>query len=121
MHSSGLVDERLSVQVETTLYRIAQEALTNVAKHARATQVQVILERRGTVVVLAIEDNGIGFDPESEPSIDDASQSRSFGLLGMYERAALIGASLTIESSPGQGTTILLRMTADVQTSPIHG
>ncbi len=117
MHTSGLLDERLSSDVETTLYRIAQEALTNIAKHSRATHVEVILERRGHAVVLIIEDNGIGFDADggSEPPDDG---SRSFGLLGMQERAALIGATLTIESTVGQGTTVLLRMTADIQTSP---
>jgi len=73
MHTAGLMEDRLPRDVETTLYRIAQEALTNVAKHARATQVELLLERRADAVVLAIEDNGIGFDPERSPDSDAPS------------------------------------------------
>ena len=63
LHTSGLSDDRLASQAETTLYRIAQEALTNVAKHSRARHVDVILERRADQVVLIVEDDGVGFDP----------------------------------------------------------
>jgi PAS domain S-box-containing protein len=104
LHTSGLFDTRLASEAETTLYRIAQEALTNVAKHSRATNVEVILERRPDHVVLIVEDDGVGFDP--------TANSEGFGLLGMQERAALVGATLEIESEPGRGTTILLRMAA---------
>jgi two-component system sensor histidine kinase UhpB len=107
LHTVGLLDERLSSDMETTLYRIAQEALTNVARHARASNVDVILERRGDQVLLIVEDNGVGFDPSRT-----GSQRRGFGLLGMHERAALVGATLQIESTSGEGTTILLRMPA---------
>ena len=107
LHTVGLLDERLSSEMETTLYRIAQEALTNVARHARASNVDVILERRGDQVLLIVEDNGVGFDPSRT-----GSQRRGFGLLGMHERAALVGATLQIESTSGEGTTILLRMPA---------
>ena len=106
LHSSGLLDDRLPSETETTLYRITQEALTNVARHARATSVDVILERRGDQVILIVEDNGVGFDPGRTHS-----ERPGFGLLGMKERAALVGATLQIESQPGQGTTVLLRMT----------
>src|SRR5262249_26456302 len=61
LHTSGLLDERLPSDAETTLYRIAQEALTNVAKHSRATSVDVILERRSDHVLLVVEDDGVGF------------------------------------------------------------
>jgi PAS domain S-box-containing protein len=105
LHSSGLLDDRLPSEIETTLYRIAQEALTNVARHSRATSVDVILERRGDQVVLIVEDNGVGFDPART-----SSRRPGFGLLGMKERAALVGATLQIESQPGKGTTVLLRM-----------
>jgi signal transduction histidine kinase len=88
------------------LYRITQEALTNVARHSRATSVDVILERRGDQVILIVEDNGVGFDPGRT-----RSERPGFGLLGMKERAALVGATLQIESQPGNGTTVLLRMT----------
>jgi len=107
LHSSGLVDERLPADTETALYRIAQEALTNVAKHANAGNVEVLLERRGSNVLLVIEDDGKGFAPDSEGS------GQGFGLLGMRERAALVGAALEIESTPGTGTTIFVRMTVE--------
>ena len=111
LHSSGLLDDRLPSETETTLYRIAQEALTNVAKHSRATSVDVILERRGDQVVLIVEDNGVGFDPGRT-----STRRPGFGLLGMRERAALVGATLQIESQPGKGTTVLLRMTTGGST-----
>lgn len=107
LHTAGPLDQRLAPDAETTLYRIAQEALTNVAKHSRASCVEIILDRRPDHVLLIVEDDGDGFDP--------AAGTQGFGLLGMQERAALVGASLQIESSPGQGTTILVRM---ADTSP---
>jgi len=107
LHSSGLLDDRLPPDTETALYRIAQEALTNVAKHANASNVEIILERRGSNVLLVVEDDGKGFETGSERS------GHGFGLLGMRERAALVGATLEIESSPGAGTTIFLRMIVD--------
>jgi PAS domain S-box-containing protein len=107
LHTSGLLDERLASDAETTLYRIAQEALNNVAKHARAQNVDVILERRQDHVLLIVEDDGVGFDPART-----ARASHGFGLLGMQERAALVGATLEIESTAGKGTTILVRMAA---------
>jgi two-component system, NarL family, sensor histidine kinase UhpB len=110
LHTSGLLDDRLAPDVESALYRIAQEALTNVAKHARAGNVEVILERRPDHVLLIVEDDGVGFEGSA------AETGQGFGLMGMHERATLVGASLQIESAPGQGTTILVRMatTADV-------
>jgi two-component system sensor histidine kinase UhpB len=103
LHTSGLLDDRLPSEVETTLYRIAQEALNNVAKHARARSVEIILERRADHVLLIIEDDGVGFETA------ETTARQGFGLLGMQERAALVGATLQIEST-GDGTTILLRM-----------
>jgi PAS domain S-box-containing protein len=107
LHTSGLLDDRLASEAETTLYRIAQEALTNVAKHARAEHVDVILERRADHVLLIIEDDGVGFEQG-----DPRATGQGFGLLGMQERAALVGATLQIESAVGSGTTILVRMAA---------
>jgi signal transduction histidine kinase len=112
LHTSGLLSDRLSSQAETTLYRIAQEALTNVARHSRATSVDVILERRNDHVLLVIEDDGVGFEPAT------ARPPQGFGLLGMQERAALVGATLEIESESGKGTTVLLRMAADAGAAP---
>jgi len=112
LHTSGLSDGRLTSQAETTLYRIAQEALTNVAKHSRAKHVDVILERRADQVVLIIEDDGVGFDPG-----DAGTTRQGLGLSGMQERASLVGATIQIESTAGKGTTILVRMAvAPVET-----
>jgi PAS domain S-box-containing protein len=105
LHTSGLLDDRLTSEAETTLYRIAQEALTNVAKHSRAQSVDVILERRPDHVMLIVEDDGVGFDPAAL-----GAARQGFGLLGMKERASLVGATLEIESAAGKGTTLLLRM-----------
>ena len=112
LHMSGLLDERLPPDAETTLYRIAQEALTNVARHSRATRVDVLLERQGDIVLLTVEDNGVGFEPD-----DAGAKPGGFGLLGMHERAALVGATLQIESTAGGGTTVLLRCCRPAQTT----
>jgi signal transduction histidine kinase len=113
------LDDRLASETETTLYRIAQEALTNVAKHARAKNVDVILERRSDSVLLIVEDDGVGFEP---PAADSGRSAQGFGLLGMQERAALVGASLQIESAAGKGTTVFVRMNAAPRSSPSdHG
>jgi signal transduction histidine kinase len=95
----------LTSEVETTLYRIAQEALNNIAKHACAAHVGIILERRSDQVWLIVEDDGVGFDMAKMDG-----DLGGFGLLGMQERAALVGATLQIESAPGEGTTIYVRM-----------
>ncbi len=91
---------RLPFAVETTLYRIAQETLTNVWKHARARTVSIVVRRAGDRVRLVIEDDGRGF--EAEP----VGSTRHLGLLGMRERAALLGGDLLVESAPGSGTRI---------------
>jgi signal transduction histidine kinase len=92
--------DRLPSEVETALYRIVQEALTNVVKHARARNVSVLLTRKSTAVTAVIEDDGRGFSPD-RPGGD------GIGIVGMSERLALIDGSLRIESSPGSGTTIV--------------
>ncbi|MGH3018502.1 MAG: GAF domain-containing protein, partial [Gaiellaceae bacterium] len=97
---SRLGQERLPEEVETTLYRIVQEALTNVVKHAQAQNVTVLLIRREESMTAVIEDDGRGFSPD-EPTDD------GHGLLGIRERVALLDGRLTIESSPGAGTTLV--------------
>lgn len=109
LHTRGPTDSRLTSEIETTFYRLAQEALNNVAKHARAAGVEVILERDSGYVALIIEDNGVGFDPE-----DATNVKHGLGLVGMRERAALVGATFQIESAPGKGTTIFVRAAAPV-------
>jgi PAS domain S-box-containing protein len=109
LHTGRSTAERLTPEIETVFYRLAQEALNNVAKHARADHVDVLLERNADYLSLIIEDNGVGFDPSSA-----AANGQGLGLIGMRERAALIGADLQIESSPGCGTTIIARIAAAV-------
>ncbi len=99
----GFEDLRLSPPVETTLYRIVQEALTNVARHAAAHNVDILLECRGDKVLAVVEDDGRGFDVEA---VLGQRNSRRLGLFGMQERAALAGGQLTVESS-ASGVTIL--------------
>ncbi len=97
---SRLGPGRLPEEVDTTLYRIVQEALTNVVKHAQARNVTILLVRREGSVTAVIEDDGRGFDP-------DELSGDGLGLLGMRERVALLDGRLTIESSPGAGTTLV--------------
>jgi signal transduction histidine kinase len=98
---TSLGRERLSGEVETALYRIVQESLTNVVKHARARHVSILLTRKSGTIKAVIEDDGQGFDPAE-------STLEGFGLVGMRERLALLGGRLQVESgaSAGTGTTI---------------
>jgi signal transduction histidine kinase len=99
-----LAGGQLSKDAEVTFYRVAQEALNNVAKHAAALRVDVVLAASASAVTMVIEDDGIGFDPAAR-----AAGSGGFGVPGMRERAALVGATLQIESAPGEGTGVFLR------------
>jgi len=92
--------QRLTPELETALYRIVQEALTNIVKHARARRVSVVLARKPGSVTAVIEDDGIGFDVGS-------ARADGLGLVGMRERVALLGGRLAVESSPDAGTTLL--------------
>jgi signal transduction histidine kinase len=94
------LSERLPSEIETALYRIVQEALTNIVKHARARNVSVLLTRKDLRVTAVIEDDGRGFSPEERTG-------DGIGIVGMRERLALIDGTLAIESSPGAGTTIV--------------
>jgi signal transduction histidine kinase len=107
-HANGAGAQRLPPEFETTLYRIAQEALTNVLRHARAGRVSVLFERKPGWVSLIIEDNGRGFETASPPRTTSAHAK--LGLLGMQERVTLVGGTLEIESSPGAGTTVFARL-----------
>jgi signal transduction histidine kinase len=100
----GLEGERLSPAQETALFRIVQEALTNIARHAQATRADVLLERRDDRVITIVEDDGLGFDP------DEAMQGDRLGLLGMGERAEMLGGTLVVESSPGAGATLFVEV-----------
>jgi len=106
--TAGIDDQRLPPEVETTLYRITQESLTNVARHAGASQVSVLLQRRKGTVILVIEDDGEGFDV-AQVMASLEKQDR-LGLYGVQERALLAGGRMTIESNPKTGTTITVEI-----------
>jgi signal transduction histidine kinase len=102
------LDDRLPPELETTLYRVVQEALSNVVKHAGAERVSIVLAQRGSGVAATIDDDGQGFD-------ESLIRPDALGLTGMRERLALVGGTLEIESAPGSGTTVAAR----VPVSPI--
>jgi len=104
----GLGGQRLPSQVETPLYRIVQEALINVARHAQAQSVSLLLENRGSSVVLIVEDDGRGFDVARV--MGSHLRERNLGLYGMQERASLLGGTVTIESTPGAGTAVFVEI-----------
>ena len=103
---SGMDHNRLPGELETVLYRVTQEALNNVAKHARASNVAVLLHRNTTHVSLIIEDSGLGFDYNQHLITGE----NGLGLIGMRERVELTGGTLDIESRVGHGTTIAVRI-----------
>jgi signal transduction histidine kinase len=100
-----LGEDRLHPEAETTLYRVIQEALTNIVKHAGATRVSILLQRKSGAVVAVVEDDGSGFDP-------GATREDALGLAGMRERVLLVGGRLQVESSPGSGTTLVAEVPA---------
>ena len=91
----------------TAIFRVLQESLTNVAKHANASQVEATLTREGEQVTLAVRDNGKGFD------MNDPRKPNSFGLLGLRERAYLLGGDASVSSAPGKGTTVEIQLRID--------
>jgi signal transduction histidine kinase len=97
-YENGDAPERHTPEVEATLYRLVQEALTNAIKHAAAAHVDVDVSDRNGAIVVTVRDDGAGFDP--------GERSAGFGLLGMRERLALVNGTLDIESAPGDGTLI---------------
>jgi signal transduction histidine kinase len=99
---------RLPADTELTFYRILQEALKNVEKHARARHVAVSLVQRDGFVQLAVNDDGIGFSPDPRPA--GRKEMGGLGLLGMQERVKYVGGALSLKSAPGKGTTILVRI-----------
>lgn len=99
----GFDGTRLPADLETALYRITQEALTNVVRHAHATQVDLLLHLYPDRVRLTVEDDGVGFDPA-------ATTLGQMGLVGMRERCEMLGGKLTIESTPGHGTTVVTEL-----------
>jgi signal transduction histidine kinase len=108
----GQGDLDLRDPLATTVFRVLQESLTNAAKHSQATQIEIVLEREGDQVVLTVEDNGKGFAVEAPPP------RGSFGLLGLRERATLVGGMVKIESRPSHGARIELRVPVAREQEP---
>jgi PAS domain S-box-containing protein len=110
LETRGLDGQRLPAPVEAALYRIVQEALTNAAEHGHAKTVSLVLGRHAGGVQVIVADDGCGFDVET--TLRQPEAGAHLGLHGMRERAALLGGSVTIESTPGEGTTIYARVPA---------
>jgi signal transduction histidine kinase len=96
---TGVTDRRFAPDIETAAYRVVQEALTNVVRHAQAKEISVRLWASQNCLSVQVEDTGVGFDPEKALAAGSSS-----GLSGMRERAALLGGRVRIESTPGSGS-----------------
>nr|BBH91303.1 hypothetical protein KTC_60540 [Thermosporothrix sp. COM3] len=107
--------QRLTANMETVLYRIVQESLTNVARHANAKHVSIELKEEENTIYACISDDGRGFSPEQLQKVPGPGQERGWGLVGMHERANLLGGTLTIDSKPGAGTTIHVRIPLETE------
>jgi len=106
-HAKGMEGLKLPMEIASTIYRVVQEALVNVARHAKASRVSVVLERHGDQLSAIVEDDGQGFEADRAGVKGGTNR---LGLLGMRERASLVGGELEIESSPGAGATVFLRI-----------
>jgi signal transduction histidine kinase len=115
-HDTGMGSGRLPSAIETALYRVVQEALANVARHAHAHRVGIVLERHHRQLTVVVEDDGMGF--EVETVLNAASPAGQLGLLGMQEQ---VGGTWAIESTPGKGTTVLARVPLSGETEVPHG
>ena len=103
------MSDRLAPEIEAGVYRIVQEALTNVAKHAQATTCRVFLQRLTNTVLVTIEDDGVGFRPEE---VSEPGAARGIGLVGIRERVAQLRGELRLESGPGKGTRLTVEIPA---------
>ena len=115
----GTAEPRLAAETETIVYRVVQEALTNVLKHARAGNVSIVFERRSDEVRIVVEDDGIGFDADGDHGPADVGSHTPrphLGLSGMAERLGMIGGTLRIESEPGNGTALFIAIGLDISS-----
>jgi len=103
-------EEQIDDEVKIAVFRIIQEALTNIVKHSEATEVEITIKNIMDYLTVMIEDNGKGFDPDTilQPTEKPSGKIKSLGLYGMMERTELIDGKLIIESEPNQGTTVYL-------------
>ncbi len=109
---------RLPSEYETVLFRITQEALTNIAKHANATYTSITLEMYPTQIQVTIKDNGHGFEPKE--ALGKPREHSGWGLLGIRERTSLLGGQYKIDSSPGQGTCIQVSIPLIMETKDVE-
>jgi len=117
--TTDALEARLSPDLEIACFRVVQEALTNVVRHARAQHVLVELQQRDTELELTIRDDGVGFDVQS--ALERAMHGASLGLLGMDERVSLVGGQMEIESVPMRGTEIRARFPLALPSSKAQG
>ncbi|GBF10493.1 ATP-binding protein [Tepidibacillus sp. HK-1] len=108
LYMDGIKENRMQAEIEIAIYRIIQEALTNVARYAQSQNVSVIIDQIGNLLSVIVEDDGIGFNVDQVLKRDPSKYN--LGLHGMQERASLIGGTITIESKQGKGTTIFLKV-----------
>jgi signal transduction histidine kinase len=108
---------RLPGPTEIALYRIVQEALTNAAKHSKASRVWIRIGRKNRIFCCSIEDDGVGFDVRA---VESDCKRRGLGLIGMQERLNAIGGTLSIDSEPGRGTKILIRLPTEASNASSH-
>jgi signal transduction histidine kinase len=106
---------RIDPVIETAIYRVVQESLHNVAKHAQASSVEINMERRGEMLTLTIEDDGTGIRRKASPS------RTSFGLAGMHERISSMGGHMKVESRDGEGTKIAINVPLPAGRTPKAG
>ena len=112
IHIDATVSERLLSAIETTLYRIVQEALTNAVKHAKAGNVWIRARRENALLCCSIRDDGAGFDIRQ---VQETPQRKGLGLIAMQERVTAIGGTMQIDSGPGHGTILSIRIPLEVE------
>lgn len=108
LRAAGLRDE-LPAEVETAVFRVVQEAITNIARHAQASEANISLTKKDDRLIVRVEDNGVGFDPDQVMH----RQRKAWGLRGMEERIALLGGKFYVGSRPGNGTLVLAEVPLD--------
>jgi signal transduction histidine kinase len=108
LRAAGLKDQ-LPAEIETAVFRIVQEAITNIARHAQASQANISLTKEDSRLIVRVEDNGVGFDPD----LAMQSQQHAWGLRGMEERVTLLGGRFYVGSRPGNGTLVLAEVPLD--------
>lgn len=106
---------RLTPEVEIAAFRIVQEALTNIVRHAEATRCDVVLDYQTGLLVMSIADDGRGFDPAA---VETTTERRGLGLIGIRERVADVGGSITLDTAPGRGTRLLIELPATARPQP---